>query len=170
MAGSRLEKIGTIYTRVSGLIQSGALNWQDRPLWFDIYKAFPPKEEPQFDRPVPNMKLKKIFYEEDRIRAIFHRNNKQIGTINLNSDQESLTQKFINVYSQLENKYSADASEEHIYKEAIDILNRDREVSQENDSVSEEEPISLSSAFKEAQNKHLVQSEIKVSVKDIFKD
>lgn len=82
MAGSRLERIGTIYSRyfrfniisfiflrASGLIRSGALKWEDRPLWYDIYEAFPPKEEPRFDRPVPNIKLKHIFYEEDKIRA-----------------------------------------------------------------------------------------------------
>lgn len=43
--------------------------WEDRPLWYDIYEAFPPKEEPRYDRAVPNMPLKKIFYEEDVIRA-----------------------------------------------------------------------------------------------------
>lgn len=91
MAGSRLEKIGTIYTRfvilfwfyyflnfteepyytfsTSGLIQSKALNWEDRPIWYDVYAAFPPKEEPRFDRPAPNIKLRQIFYEDDKIRA-----------------------------------------------------------------------------------------------------
>lgn len=90
MAGSRLEKIGTIYTRfvilfriycslifteelytssTTGLIQSKALNWEDRPLWYDVYTSFPPKEEPRFDRPAPNIKLRQIFYEDDKIRA-----------------------------------------------------------------------------------------------------
>lgn len=45
------------------------MGWEERPLWYDIYETFPPKDEPRFDRPVPNMKLKEIFYEEDNIRA-----------------------------------------------------------------------------------------------------
>lgn len=86
MARSRLEKVGTIYTRyfiqsypcifflifffrTHALINSGAMGWEERPLWYDIYETFPPKDEPRFDRPVPNMKLKEIFYEEDNIRA-----------------------------------------------------------------------------------------------------
>nr|XP_022908683.1 probable 28S ribosomal protein S23, mitochondrial [Onthophagus taurus] len=70
MANSRLEKIGTIYTRAKGLIDSGARNWVDRPLWFDVYEAFPPKEEPRFDKKVPKCELKKIFYQEDEIRRL----------------------------------------------------------------------------------------------------
>lgn len=55
--------------RATALIDSGAQAWEERPVWYDIYEAFPPKDEPRFDRPIPNMKLKKIFYEEDKIRA-----------------------------------------------------------------------------------------------------
>lgn len=42
---------------------------EDKPLWYDVYKAFPPKLEPRFDRPAPNIALKDIFYKEDIIRA-----------------------------------------------------------------------------------------------------
>ncbi|XP_028133793.2 probable 28S ribosomal protein S23, mitochondrial [Diabrotica virgifera virgifera] len=168
MAGSRLEKIGTIYTRTTGLIRSGALRWEDRPIWYDIYEAFPPKEEPRFDKPVPNIKLKTIFYKEDKIRAIFHRNNKQLGTTNLyNNNYKSLTQKFVDIYQNLEARAEGSATEEQLYKEAIEVLRRDKEVKK----VDEEEPISLSLAFREArleQNKK--QEKSKLDIANIFKE
>ncbi|CAG9857912.1 unnamed protein product [Phyllotreta striolata] len=146
MAGSRLEKVGTIYSRTTGLIRSGAINWADRPLWYDVYEAFPPKEEPRFDRPAPNMTLKKIFYEEDKLRAMFHRNNKHLGSSNMfNNKYKSLTQKFIEAYRKLESE-NPEYTEEGLYKRAIEMLRRDKEV----DNRSEEEVISLSEAFREA--------------------
>ena len=81
MAQTRLEKIGTIYSRLLGLYKSGAAPYETRPLWFDVYEAFPPKYEPRWDRhqlsygtggnvaklgPPP-----KILYKEDVIRAQF---------------------------------------------------------------------------------------------------
>jgi small subunit ribosomal protein S23 len=43
----------------------------DKPLWYDIYRAFPPLMEPRVDRAVPDhdKPLRQIFYEEDAIRA-----------------------------------------------------------------------------------------------------
>ncbi|XP_071535958.1 small ribosomal subunit protein mS23 isoform X1 [Panulirus ornatus] len=69
MAGSRFHKIGTIFTRTTGLMRSGAMKPQDKPLWYDIYEAFPPKYEPKFDRPVQETEIPDIFYSEDVIRA-----------------------------------------------------------------------------------------------------
>lgn len=42
---------------------------EDKPIWYDVYAAFPPQLEPRFDRPAPKMNIKQIFYEEDVIRA-----------------------------------------------------------------------------------------------------
>ncbi|KAG8041212.1 hypothetical protein G9C98_002200 [Cotesia typhae] len=50
MAQSRLERIGTIFTRVQSLLKSGAVKWEDKPIWYDVYEAFPPKNEPRYDR------------------------------------------------------------------------------------------------------------------------
>lgn len=55
--------------RTKGLLDSGALKWVDRPLWYDLYEAFPPKEEPRFDRPPVKKPIRNIFYKEDKIRA-----------------------------------------------------------------------------------------------------
>ncbi|CAG9767147.1 unnamed protein product [Ceutorhynchus assimilis] len=164
MAGSRLEKVGTIFTRATGLMQAKAVTWEDRPVWYDVYAAFPPKEEPRFDRPAPDMKIKQIFYEDDKIRAIFHRNNKQIGTGNLLSSHPSLTQRFIETYKKVSQQYKGEADEKQIYVEAIDVLNRER--SNREEAVATEE-VSLSLAFKKAQSK---QEKTGLSIKDIFKD
>lgn len=167
MAGSRLDRIGTIFSRSTGLIQSGALNWDDRPLWYDIYKAFPPKEEPRYDRPAPNIKLKNIFYPEDKVRAMFHRNNKQLGTVSLVSRSKTLTHRFIETYNKLDEQYKGEATEEQLYTEAVDILNRERNAKREVASAEEEEPVSLSVAFKEAQKQ---QETMNISIKDLFKN
>jgi hypothetical protein len=55
--------------RVRGLLRSGALKEEDKPIWYDVYTAFPPKYEPKYDRPAPDVPLRNIFYLEDTIRA-----------------------------------------------------------------------------------------------------
>lgn len=55
--------------RVRGLLRSGALKEDDKPLWYDVYEAFPPKYEPRYDRPAPDVPIRNIFYSEDIIRA-----------------------------------------------------------------------------------------------------
>ena len=55
---------------MKGLLSHGAMKPDDRPLWFDVYKAFPPKVEPKFARPKPEVKtIRQILYKEDIIRA-----------------------------------------------------------------------------------------------------
>lgn len=55
--------------RVTGLLKTGAMKPDDRPLWYELYEAFPPKLEPRYDRPAPNVPIRNIFYEEDVARA-----------------------------------------------------------------------------------------------------
>ena len=84
MAGySRLEKVGTIYSRLVGFQKSGAVPWEKRPIWFDVYEAFPPKYEPRWDRHVlpqgtgSNVAAlgppRKVLYAEDTVRAQFYK-------------------------------------------------------------------------------------------------
>ncbi|XP_017919589.1 PREDICTED: 28S ribosomal protein S23, mitochondrial isoform X1 [Capra hircus] len=73
MAGSRLETVGSIFTRTRDLIRAGVL--KEKPLWFDIYNAFPPLREPVFRRPrlrygKAKSPTQDIFYHEDQIRAV----------------------------------------------------------------------------------------------------
>lgn len=42
---------------------------EDKPMWYDVYAAFPPTLEPRFDRPASNIPLRQIFYDEDVTRA-----------------------------------------------------------------------------------------------------
>ncbi|KAK3869068.1 hypothetical protein Pcinc_025595 [Petrolisthes cinctipes] len=106
MAGARLEKIGTIFTRVTGLLNSGAMKPQDKPLWYDIYEAFPPKYEPRFDRPPVNRDIPPIFYPEDVIRANFYKKYGSTGTINLSdrNPRPSLCQRFVQEYQRFESE------------------------------------------------------------------
>jgi hypothetical protein len=55
--------------RVRGLLKSGALKEEDKPVWYDVYTAFPPKYEPKYDRPAVGVPLRNIYYPEDTIRA-----------------------------------------------------------------------------------------------------
>ncbi|CAB0020785.1 unnamed protein product [Nesidiocoris tenuis] len=69
MAHSRLERIGTIYTRITNLIRTGAMKLDERPLWYEVYQSFPPATPPRYDNPAPAGEIRKIFYPEDLIRA-----------------------------------------------------------------------------------------------------
>ncbi|KDR18398.1 28S ribosomal protein S23, mitochondrial [Zootermopsis nevadensis] len=160
MASSRLEKIGTIYSRVRGLLRSGAMRQEDKPIWYDIYKAFPPKYEPRYDRPAPDVPLRSLFYPEDIIRAKFHKQHKSLPAVNL-SDQHipTQTQKFISTYNKL--REEGKTVEENLYAAAVDVLNDER---QNAVNVPKAETNSLASSFQDAQR------DANVNIKDIFKD
>ncbi|KAL4135709.1 hypothetical protein QTP88_007304 [Uroleucon formosanum] len=90
MAGSRLEKLGTIFTRVNGLIKSGAMKIDDRPIWYDVYRAFPPESEPHYAKPSQSIKIPDIYYSEDIFRAMFHKETRgQLPAINLRETQQN---------------------------------------------------------------------------------
>ncbi|CAD0199436.1 unnamed protein product [Chrysodeixis includens] len=102
MASSRLERIGTIFTRVEGLLTRGAVKPDDRPLWFDVYRAFPPLAEPKFAKPKPEIKpLRQILYPEDAIRAKFHSSGHGLGAISLASTNETTTKRLVQQYEKL---------------------------------------------------------------------
>ena len=50
MAQSRTPRIGTIYSRCKALLEKKGMQEQNKPLWYDIYEAFPPKYEPDMTR------------------------------------------------------------------------------------------------------------------------
>ncbi|XP_014227857.1 probable 28S ribosomal protein S23, mitochondrial [Trichogramma pretiosum] len=105
MAQSRLEKIGTIYSRVTALLKTGAMKEENKPLWYEIYKAFPPKYEPRFDRPAPDTPVRKIFYPEDVVRARFHREHRALAAVNMiDPNVPSRMEQFLNIYNQLKEK------------------------------------------------------------------
>ncbi|KAM3961047.1 mitochondrial ribosomal protein S23 [Aphomia sociella] len=125
MASSRLERIGTIFTRVEGLLTRGAMKPDDRPLWFDVYKAFPPITEPKFARPKPEIKpIRPILYKEDAIRAKFHSKGYGLGAINmLNSASQTHTNKLLQQYEKLK---SEGIPEQELIEKAAEVVESER--------------------------------------------
>ncbi|XP_076652831.1 mitochondrial ribosomal protein S23 [Halictus rubicundus] len=99
MAHSRLERIGTIFSRISSLINTGSITENNIPIWYEIYKNFPPKYEPTFNRPVSEKPLRNIFYEEDVTRAKFHKSITFLPSIDFKTAGTTETQLFLDKYS-----------------------------------------------------------------------
>ncbi|KAL5276012.1 MRPS23 family protein [Megaselia abdita] len=108
MAQSRLEKIGTIFSRTTGLLKSGAMKFEDRPIWYDVYAAFPPALEPRYDRPAPNINLRSIYYQEDIIRAKYQKVNRPEVLNLLDHSKKTQTQEFIEIYNNLKSEGALD--------------------------------------------------------------
>lgn len=48
---------------MTGLLKSGAVKHEDRPIWYDVVKALPPK-------PIPQVReIQKVVYPEDFVRV-----------------------------------------------------------------------------------------------------
>lgn len=53
---------------MTGLLETGAT--KEVPLWYNVYKKYPPDVEPMSDRPIPPQDpIPEIVYEEDFTRA-----------------------------------------------------------------------------------------------------
>ncbi|PSN32212.1 28S ribosomal protein S23, partial [Blattella germanica] len=160
-----------IYCRVKGLLKSGAMKEEDKPMWYEIYKAFPPKYEPRYDRPAPDIPIRKIFYPEDIIRAKYHKENKYVPAPSINLIEtrgKTETQKLISVYEKL--KEEGNTKEEDLYAAAVDVIKAERSIAKDRKSASQLDVSTTSfvSSFEEAQKeKNLKKS---VDIKDIFKD
>uniref|UniRef100_UPI00358E9413 small ribosomal subunit protein mS23 isoform X2 n=1 Tax=Myxine glutinosa TaxID=7769 RepID=UPI00358E9413 len=104
---TRMYKVGSIYSRIQGLMRAGVLKYENRPLWFDVYKAFPPECEPLYQkRPLDEDKddVREILYPEDEIRAIFfatYGNGPKAYDLT-NPKFVSSCQRFVNKYQELE--------------------------------------------------------------------
>ncbi|XP_077296868.1 mitochondrial ribosomal protein S23 [Arctopsyche grandis] len=166
MANSRLERIGTIFTRVEGLLRCKAMHPEDRPIWWDIYRAFPPTREPVFDRTISAVTIRPIYYKEDIIRAKYHKSGEPIGTVNL-SDTKSKTnvQQLLDIHETMKN--SDNENEESLYFQAMDVLKESigvkREDWLEKASRDTETKKSFASTFAEAKKDQ-------TDLKDIFKE
>ncbi|KAM9209134.1 small ribosomal subunit protein mS23 [Dugong dugon] len=107
MAGSRLETVGSIFSRTRDLIRAGVL--KEKPLWFDIYNAFPPLREPVFRRTrlrygKAKAGIQDIFYHEDRIRVKFYSayGSGQKAFDLFNPNFKSTCQRFVEKYIELQ--------------------------------------------------------------------
>ncbi|XP_049628667.1 28S ribosomal protein S23, mitochondrial [Suncus etruscus] len=120
MVGSRLETVGSIFSRTRDLIRAGVL--KEKPLWFDIYEAFPPLRDPVFRRPTlrygkAKAQVAEIFYQEDQIRAKFYStygsSHKALDMFNPNF--KSSCQRFVEKYTELQKHGETD--EEKLFVE-----------------------------------------------------
>ncbi|XP_034024586.1 28S ribosomal protein S23, mitochondrial [Thalassophryne amazonica] len=118
MAGNRVQTLGTVFSRVRDLMRSGIINPSEKPLWYDVYAAFPPKREPVYVMPEDDKDVKRedpvpaILYIEDRIRAKFY---SLYGTgpraFDLsNPNFVSVCQRFVDKYTELESCGDLDRS------------------------------------------------------------
>lgn len=64
-----LAELGYSVYRVYGLLRTGAMHENDKPIWYDVYAAFPPRIEPKYDRYITDKQPVNILYHEDAVRA-----------------------------------------------------------------------------------------------------
>ncbi|KAM8976090.1 small ribosomal subunit protein mS23 [Pelodytes ibericus] len=122
MAGSRLEKLGTVFTRVRDLLRAGVIKPKEKPIWFDVYAAFPPKREPLYEKPPTRRRqiqdnVPSIFYQEDLIRAKFYEaygNGPRIFDLS-QKNFKSTCQRFVDKYTELQ---KVESDEEKLFEEA----------------------------------------------------
>ncbi|ODM99914.1 28S ribosomal protein S23, mitochondrial [Orchesella cincta] len=123
MAGSRLDRIGTIFSRTTGLMKAGAIKYQDRPLWYDIYRVFPPKYEPHIDREPEKKEINDVLYREDKNRALYFKkfglNPGGVPRVLGDRNFQEHSQSFIKICLELE-KSSPDWEKDKIFDAAVE--------------------------------------------------
>jgi len=144
MAGSRLDRIGTIFSRTTGLLKAGGIKYPDRPLWYDIYRVFPPKYEPHVDRESEKKEIMEIFYKEDKYRALFFKKfglnpggmPRKLGDKNF----EEPTQPFITSCLELK-KTNPDWNDDQIFEAAAEKYSASRTFTIRNPSQQQQEGV-----------------------------
>nr|XP_033777086.1 28S ribosomal protein S23, mitochondrial isoform X1 [Geotrypetes seraphini] len=119
---SRLEKLGTIFTRVRDLMRASVIKQSDKPIWYDVYAAFPPKREPLYQEPPRRFSkvednVPPILYEEDVIRAKFfefYGNGPRLFDLS-RSNFKSSSQRFVEKFQEL--KKLGETDEEMLFEE-----------------------------------------------------
>ncbi|RUS79497.1 hypothetical protein EGW08_012729 [Elysia chlorotica] len=116
MAGSRRDKLGSIFSRLTGLLRSGAIKEEDRPIWYDVVKAFPPQP-----RPPPKQNIPNILYPEDFVRVHFYNTYTDPGATKLaDKKTKSVQQRFVDQYLDLHEKKSVPP--DSLFEETVRIL------------------------------------------------
>ncbi|OWK54743.1 small ribosomal subunit protein mS23 [Lonchura striata] len=117
-AGSRTHKIGSVFSRARSLVRVGLL---EKPLWLDVYAAFPPLREPVYRVPRPRygagQRVRAVLYPEDAVRARFYKvygnGPKPFELTRLNFT--STCQRFVEKYNEL--KEEGKIEEEKLFEE-----------------------------------------------------
>jgi len=139
MAQSRLEKIGTIFSRSQGLRKSGAIKSEQVPIWAEVYEAFPPKYEPRWDATDSEMPVRKILYREDRVRAQYSKVFGEHEKIDLFSDSKPGSERFVEKFLAIHD--SGEVAPDQVWERTIQALELEgvRLGKQEEDSSSEKD-------------------------------
>ncbi|KAM6402824.1 small ribosomal subunit protein mS23 isoform 2-T2 [Rhynochetos jubatus] len=118
MAGNRLHRIGSVFSRTQNLLRMGVIK---KPLWFDVYAAFPPLREPVYRVPRPRYgKVKDVippvFYQEDEVRAFYRIYGSGPRPFDLSrSNYKSTCQRFVEKFNEL--KEEGKIEEEKLFEE-----------------------------------------------------
>ncbi len=123
MSQSRVEKVGTVYSRAKALYAAGVIKKDAKPMWMDVYEAHPPKYEPRWDRlPTKTSKIPDIWYAEDAARAEFHRRFGQGAEVHdlVEGRHPSICQRFVDAF-----KDSSVEDFEERFEEALEAVRND---------------------------------------------
>ncbi|XP_033628120.1 28S ribosomal protein S23, mitochondrial-like [Asterias rubens] len=123
---SRLEKFGTLFTRVRDLMRAGVMKEADKPLWYDVMAAFPPRDEPTYHREYTHDFLPQILYEEDKLRSQFYKvygNHMSMDLTNQDSVNRSPCHRFITKYNELQTEGNTDP--EQLFEATASALAQD---------------------------------------------
>jgi len=126
MAGSRIEKLGTVFTRVQGLLKTGAMKESDKPVWYEVYAAFPPRIDPKYDRFVEQRDPINILYPEDKIRAKFYNTFVSPDVIDMHKkDSKSTCQRFVEKYMELDKSSTSSVDGDELFDKTTESLRSD---------------------------------------------
>ncbi|XP_072046653.1 small ribosomal subunit protein mS23-like [Amphiura filiformis] len=127
MAGlSRVPTHGTVFTRVRNLIRAGVVKDRDRPLWYDVMVAYPPKEEGELPGIDHGQLVREILYPEDNVRAKFYKTFGSVRALNMSRQAAVSTTpcaRFIAKYQELEKSW--EKSEEELFEATQEELEKE---------------------------------------------
>ncbi|XP_065570756.1 small ribosomal subunit protein mS23-like isoform X2 [Artemia franciscana] len=93
----------------------------DKPVWYDVYAAFPPKYEPRFNREPHSSECKRLLFKEDIVRAKFYKTFGSPGTINMFDRKPTVSQLFLDKYFELASLRQNQTEEELFEMTAIEL-------------------------------------------------
>ncbi|XP_054650229.1 28S ribosomal protein S23, mitochondrial isoform X2 [Dunckerocampus dactyliophorus] len=105
-------------SRIRDLMRAGVIKPTEKPIWYDVYEAFPPTREPLYVKTYTRSRDKKpdpvpeIFYTEDEVRAKFYdQYGMGLRPFDLSkSNFVSTCQRFVDKYAELKSQSEMDKS------------------------------------------------------------
>ncbi|XP_066434858.1 small ribosomal subunit protein mS23 isoform X2 [Eleutherodactylus coqui] len=102
-------------------MRSRVIKENEKPIWYDVYAAFPPKREPTYEKPLKRRtkqpdNVPAILYSEDVVRAKFYKTYGTSGIFYLyQKDFKSNCQRFVEKYTELQK--AGEVSEDKLFEE-----------------------------------------------------